>query len=37
MWRHRGLLPEPKWVVSGQPAWNWVDVEAWAKRTGRLK
>jgi len=36
MWRHRGLLPEPSWVVSGQPAWNWPDVERWARQTGRL-
>ena len=36
MWRHRELLPEPSWVVSGQPAWHWPDIEAWARRTGRL-
>lgn len=36
MWRHRGLLPEPSWIVSGAPAWNWPDVERWAKETGRL-
>jgi hypothetical protein len=36
-WRQRRLLPEPRWVVSGQPAWDWVDVEAWARATGRLR
>lgn len=35
-WRYRHLLPEPRWTISGQPAWNWPDVEAWAKETGRL-
>lgn len=35
-WRHRGLLPEPRWTVSGAPAWNWSDVEVWALTTGRL-
>lgn len=28
-------LPEPKWRVGGRPAWDWADVEAWAKETGR--
>lgn len=36
MWRHRGLLPEPRWTVSGRPAWNWPDVQKWAKDSGRL-
>lgn len=36
-WRHRKLLPEPRWTVSGQPAWEWTEVEAWAKQTGRLR
>jgi len=36
-WRKRGLgFPEPQWVDGGRPAWDWVDVEAWARRTGRL-
>ena len=35
-WRHRKLMPEPRWTVSGQAAWDWVEVEAWAKRTGRI-
>lgn len=36
-WRHRELMPEPRWLVSGQPAWNWSEIEAWARRTGRLR
>lgn len=35
MWKYRGLLPEPKWVVSGSPAWDWKDIERWADETGR--
>jgi len=35
IWRKRGLLPEPKWTVSGRPCWNWPDVEKWAKETKR--
>ena len=35
-WRHRRLLPEPRWTVSGQPAWDWSEIETWARRTGRL-
>jgi hypothetical protein len=35
MWKLRGLLPEPKGVVSGQPAWDYPDVLSWAKQTGR--
>jgi hypothetical protein len=23
--------------VSGQPAWDWAEIEAWARRTGRLR
>jgi len=36
-WRQRKLLPEPRWTVSGQPAWDWAEIEAWARRTGRLR
>ena len=36
-WRHRGLMPEPRWTVSGQPAWDWAEVEIWARQTGRLQ
>ena len=35
-WRHRKLMPEPRWAVSGQPAWDWAEIEAWAKETGRI-
>jgi hypothetical protein len=35
MWRYRGLLPDPRWSVSRQPAWDWDDIIAWAQRTGR--
>jgi predicted site-specific integrase-resolvase len=35
-WKLRGLLPEPRWTVSGRPAWEWKDVERWARKTGRL-
>ena len=34
-WRFRGYLPEPRWTVSGLPAWNWPDIARWAKQTGR--
>jgi hypothetical protein len=36
-WRQRRLMPEPRWTVSGQPAWDWAEIEAWARRTGRLR
>ena len=29
-------FPQPKWTVGGRPAWNWPDVEKWARLTGRL-
>lgn len=29
-------FPEPRWKVGGRPAWNWPDVEKWARLTGRL-
>jgi hypothetical protein len=36
-WRRRGIgFPEPRWNVGGRPAWEWEDVEAWARKTGRL-
>lgn len=35
-WQFRGLLPPPRWTVSGHPAWNWPDIERWARATGRL-
>ncbi len=45
-WRYRAKNPPPPpWepfptelmLVSGRPIWDWTDVEAWAKRTGRLQ
>ena len=36
-WRHRKLLPQPRWTVSGQPAWDWPEIAAWARQTGRLR
>lgn len=36
-WRKRGLgFPEPHWTVGGRPAWDWDEVTAWARNTGRL-
>ena len=35
-WHFRRLLPEPRWTVSGHPAWNWPDIARWAKDTGRM-
>lgn len=36
-WRDRhGDFPEPRWYVSGFPAWNLPEVLAWARKTGRL-
>lgn len=29
--RHRDF-PAPRWTVSGQPAWDWADVESWLGR-----
>lgn len=34
-WKWRGRLPQPKWSISGNPAWDWADIEAWARKTGR--
>lgn len=36
-WRLRKQMPQPRWSVSGQPAWDWSEIEAWAVRTGRLR
>jgi hypothetical protein len=35
-WRHRNVMPQPRWTVSGQPAWDWAEIETWAIKTGRL-
>ena len=34
-WKHRGLLPQPEWTVSGVPAWRWSTIAWWAASTGR--
>lgn len=38
-WRMRRktvTFPEPRWTVGGRPAWDWPDIERWARETGRL-
>lgn len=30
-------MPAPRWTISGQPAWDWAEIEAWARRTGRVR
>ncbi len=35
-WRHRGLLPEPDWTVSGSPVWDWSQIAEWAAETDRM-
>ena len=34
-WRQRDLLPEPRWMVGGRPAWTEEDIVQWAIATGR--
>jgi hypothetical protein len=35
-WKQRGLLPAPRWTVSGEDAWDWaLDIEPWALKTRR--
>lgn len=36
VWKVRGLLPPPRWTVSGAPAWRWGEIADWAERTGRF-
>lgn len=36
-WRHRGVLPEPDWIISSLPVWEWETIRAWAENTGRLE
>lgn len=31
-WQAAGLLPPHRWVVSGNPAWDWRDIERWAAK-----
>jgi hypothetical protein len=37
-WRRRPQLdfPEPRWTVSGRPAWAWKDISDWSVRSGRM-
>jgi hypothetical protein len=38
-WRQRGGVgfpgPSPDITIGGRPVWDWADVEAWARQTGR--
>ena len=37
-WRTRGVFTvEPRWRVSGAPAWDWWEVEVWAQESGRIR
>jgi hypothetical protein len=34
-WVFKGQTPEPRWTVSGVPAWDWdADIKPWAKERG---
>lgn len=35
-WKLRGIMPEPRWQISGLPVWRWCDIEKWAQDTGRM-
>ena len=35
-WAARALMPPPEGQVAGLPAWRWLIVRDWARRTGRL-
>lgn len=35
-WRQREAMPAATWQLAGGPVWLWSDIEAWARRTGRL-
>ena len=35
-WRARGGFPPVRWLVGNRPAWDWADIEAWGRSTGRL-
>lgn len=37
-WRRRPQLrfPEPRWTVSGRPAWAWRDICEWSIASGRM-
>ena len=36
MWRHRGIMPEPDYMLNGGPVWAWWRIRDWAERTGRM-
>lgn len=36
-WRERCHFPAQRWEVGGRSAWDWADVEAWGRATGRLR
>jgi hypothetical protein len=36
-WRSQGLLPAPRWRVSGNAAFEFSDIEQWTRATGRMK
>ncbi len=35
-WRARDLLPPPLRVISGTPVWDKLDIDQWARDSGRL-
>lgn len=36
-WKQRGVFPPARWTVGGRDAWSWpIDIEPWARQTGRL-
>jgi predicted DNA-binding transcriptional regulator AlpA len=38
VWRRRHSdFPQPRWTISGQPAWDWSDIEPWLLHTGRRR
>jgi predicted DNA-binding transcriptional regulator AlpA len=38
VWRRRHPdFPQPRWVISGLPAWDWSDIEPWLLHTGRRR
>jgi len=34
-WRMRHVMPEPEYVVSGVPVWNWETIRQWSEHRGR--
>lgn len=37
VWRRRGQMLEPRWLLAARmPAWDWADVETWARERGLL-